>query len=1183
MCLKRIDIQGFKSFGDRIKLELHPGLSVVVGPNGSGKSNISDAVSWCLGEQRASLLRGSRMEDVIFAGSDKRKPVGLAEVTLTLDNGAKLFALPYEEISVTRRYYRSGESEFLINKVPCRLKDIQALFMDTGLGRGAYSLIGQGKVDEILSSRPEERRSVIEEAAGIVKFRHRKEEALRKLSAAQQDLNRISDIINELSGRIEPLAQQAETARQYKKLENEAWHLELALFKRDWQDLTTKAKEISRQLEQVKREFQDERPIIEEKLERARARLLSIEKNIGEARENAFAIESNLERVQNKITLVNEQISHQTTESQRVENELQESRAALQKLEFELTQEKEKLGNLKQAAAQVFSSAGDQELQRLEQAIEAHQELFQNLNTDLIDQLNQAANQRGIRNQAADRKEQLSQRLNHMRRIAGETSEAARTLGSSIDAAGNSLQKLEGSKQEISSGSRQAAEELKVLEQELSQLQSRLLAKKEETVAKHSRLKVLEENLSSRSGNGRPVRELLKASQESASGICGAVADLIKVPKGFETAIEAALGGALQNLVTETSAQAKAAIEYLKQQNLGRATFLPLDSLRPTPAGEWENKAMGLTGVIGLAADLIETEPKYRPVVALLLGRLVVVDTLDNAIQTAKQMQQRLRIVTLGGELFHPGGSLSGGGAVRNAGGMLHTRRERDELAQNVQELHVQIHELTEFQTQKQIQQRDLNGRLQDYQQQLVDLGLELQAAEMELSKANDELNRANQRSQESRWEIANIEQEIGHWVKTEAEAAAKLATLEQELAKLQDQLAATQAGLAADRDQKAQLEGTVHQEKVRQAELRQEILGLQKITDRLEKEYQDKKMSIASAEALLVHLNNRIRELEQQRSQLDQDLQRLGQEQSLALEDLKAKQAQQEAEAEALKQLENRWQRLQQQWQQTQEQIHILELQQARNQTELELLISRLQEYGIEDPTQITVEPVAGKRQAKADLQEMKGQMAALGPVNAAAEAEYQEVLERHRFLLGQKQDLEESRTSLEQLVEELNRLMSGQFENAFAIINQNFNTVFQQLFGGGGASMTLTGGDTLTCGIDITARPPGKKNQSLSLLSGGERALTAIALLFAILKYKPSPFCVLDEIEASLDEANVKRFADFLSRTSDEVQFIVVSHRKGTMERADALYGVTMDEAGVTRLLSLSLEEIKGNKRLA
>ncbi|MEW6696183.1 MAG: chromosome segregation protein SMC [Bacillota bacterium] len=1183
MCLKRIDIQGFKSFGDRIKLELHPGLSVVVGPNGSGKSNISDAVSWCLGEQRASLLRGSRMEDVIFAGSDKRKPVGLAEVTLTLDNGAKLFALPYEEISVTRRYYRSGESEFLINKVPCRLKDIQALFMDTGLGRGAYSLIGQGKVDEILSSRPEERRSVIEEAAGIVKFRHRKEEALRKLSAAQQDLNRISDIINELSGRIEPLAQQAETARQYKKLENEAWHLELALFKRDWQDLTTKAKEISRQLEQVKREFQDERPIIEEKLERARARLLSIEKNIGEARENAFAIESNLERVQNKITLVNEQISHQTTESQRVENELQESRAALQKLEFELTQEKEKLGNLKQAAAQVFSSAGDQELQRLEQAIEAHQELFQNLNTDLIDQLNQAANQRGIRNQAADRKEQLSQRLNHMRRIAGETSEAARTLGSSIDAAGNSLQKLEGSKQEISSGSRQAAEELKVLEQELSQLQSRLLAKKEETVAKHSRLKVLEENLSSRSGFMRPVRELLKASQESASGICGAVADLIKVPKGFETAIEAALGGALQNLVTETSAQAKAAIEYLKQQNLGRATFLPLDSLRPTPAGEWENKAMGLTGVIGLAADLIETEPKYRPVVALLLGRLVVVDTLDNAIQTAKQMQQRLRIVTLGGELFHPGGSLSGGGAVRNAGGMLHTRRERDELAQNVQELHVQIHELTEFQTQKQIQQRDLNGRLQDYQQQLVDLGLELQAAEMELSKANDELNRANQRSQESRWEIANIEQEIGHWVKTEAEAAAKLATLEQELAKLQDQLAATQAGLAADRDQKAQLEGTVHQEKVRQAELRQEILGLQKITDRLEKEYQDKKMSIASAEALLVHLNNRIRELEQQRSQLDQDLQRLGQEQSLALEDLKAKQAQQEAEAEALKQLENRWQRLQQQWQQTQEQIHILELQQARNQTELELLISRLQEYGIEDPTQITVEPVAGKRQAKADLQEMKGQMAALGPVNAAAEAEYQEVLERHRFLLGQKQDLEESRTSLEQLVEELNRLMSGQFENAFAIINQNFNTVFQQLFGGGGASMTLTGGDTLTCGIDITARPPGKKNQSLSLLSGGERALTAIALLFAILKYKPSPFCVLDEIEASLDEANVKRFADFLSRTSDEVQFIVVSHRKGTMERADALYGVTMDEAGVTRLLSLSLEEIKGNKRLA
>lgn len=1183
MCLKRIDIQGFKSFGDRIKLELHPGLSVIVGPNGSGKSNISDAISWCLGEQRASLLRGSRMEDVIFVGSDKRKPVGMAEVTLTLDNGAKLFSLPYEEISITRRFYRSGESEFLINKVPCRLKDIQALFMDTGLGRGAYSLIGQGKVDEILSSRPEERRTVIEEAAGIVKFRHRKEESLRKLSAAQQDLNRITDIVDELAGRIEPLAQQAASARQYKKLEDEAWRLELALFKRDWQDLTAKAREISRQLEQVKREFQDERPVIEEKLEHARARLLTIEESVREAREQAFVIDSNIERIRNKMTLVDEQISHQRSEGQRVENELQEARDALQKLTFELNQEKGKLVKLKQDTAKQISFASDKVLQRLEQEVEEKQELFQNLNTDLIDQLNQVANQRGLRNQAADRKEQLGQRLHHMRRLAGEALEKERALGTSIDVAGDKVEELDRQKQALTLANRQAEEDLKQLNQELSQIQSQLFSMKEEMVARHSRLKVLEENLSSHSGFMKPVRELLKASRAGHSGICGAVADLIRVPKGFETAIEAALGGALQNLVTETSSQAKAAIEFLKKQNMGRVTFLPLDSLRPTPAGEWEKKSLGFTGVIGLAAHLIETEAKYRPVVELLLGRLVVVDSLDNAIQVARQMQQRLRIVTLTGELFHPGGSLSGGGPVRNAGGMLHTRRERDELARNVQELHLQVHELTAKLTERQLRQRELTGRLQAYQQELVALGLELQAAEMELSKANDEFSRASRRSQESQWEIANIEQEIKHWSKIETEAAEKLAVLEQELEQLQAKLAVTQEELAAARDQKAQLEGTVHQEKVRQAELRQELLGLQKITDRLEKEYEDKKMSVASAESLLLHLNNRTRELAEQRSQLELDLQRLEQEQTLAQSNLKAKQTQHEAEAAALKQLENRWQKLQEQWQRTREQIHSLELQQARNQTELELLINRLAEYGIDDPMQIHVEPAASKRQAKADLQEMKGQMATMGPVNAGAEAEYQEVMERYRFLLGQKQDLEESRMSLEQLIEELSRLMSGQFENAFTVINRNFNTVFQQLFGGGGASMSLTGGDALTCGIEITARPPGKKNQSLSLLSGGERALTAIALLFAILKYKPSPFCVLDEIEASLDEANVKRFADYLSRTSAEVQFIVVSHRKGTMERADALYGVTMDEAGVTRLLSMSLEDLKGNKRLA
>lgn len=1186
MCLKRIDIQGFKSFGDRVKLELHQGLAVIVGPNGSGKSNISDAISWCLGEQRASSLRGSRMEDVIFAGSDKRKPVGMAEVTLTLENVSKIFSLPYDEVSVTRRLYRSGESEFLINKVPCRLKDIQALFMDTGLGRGAYSLIGQGKVDEILSSRPEERRSVIEEAAGIVKYRHRKEEALRKLSAAQQDLNRISDIINELAGRIEPLAEQAEKTRQFKKIQTDAWDLELSLFKRDWEDLTAKAKEISEQLEKLKNESIDERPLYEKELEQAKEKLLTIENSIRKGQERNLEIQTNLEKLSNRVALNNEQFDYQTNEQKRVNQEVKETSENIDELLQELNFERDKYTKLQLITAQQSKDENDCLLDKLEQEVKEKQEKFQNLNADLIDQFNLVANNRNIKNQAADRKEQLTQRLGHLRKIAQAVEEKETSLKLAIETAKGKVVELHGRKKSLEQQQQRAEEEQEQVNSQLSSVGDKLAIVKEEMVAKHSRLKVLEEQLHSHSGFMKPVRELLKATehrQGDVLGICGAVADIIQVPRGFETAIEAALGGALQNLVTETSSQAKAAIEYLKKHNLGRATFLPLDSLRPAPPGEWEKKALGLTGVIGLAADLIDIEAKYRSVVQLLMGRLVVVDTLDHAIQVARQMQQRLRIVTLTGELLNPGGSLSGGGQIRNASGMLHTRSERDDLAKKVKELHQQAHQLNGESAHKQQIQQQLMDELKQFQSELVNLGLEMQAAEMDLTRSNEDLKRVDERSIESLYEIENIEQEIKQWLHAEEEASAKLTIMEEELEHLQSEIALTQEELAATRASKTQLEERVHSEKVRQAELRQESIGLQKIIDRLEKEVKEKEHSLAAAKTMLVQLDSRKKQLVEQHTELSAAIQQWEQERIVVVEEMDKEQKQYQTAIQIVRELEKQLQELQEQWMQTGQKIHTLELQQARNQTELDLLLTRLEEFGSADPQEIKVEPVANKRLARADLQKLKTTMNEMGPINAAAEEEYKEVTERYNFLQGQQADLEESRASLQQLINELNRLMSSQFESAFKIINQNFTSVFQQLFGGGGAAMALTEGDPLTCGIEITARPPGKKNQTLSLLSGGERALTAIALLFAILKYKPSPFCVLDEIEASLDEANVKRFADYLSRTSEEVQFIVVSHRKGTMENADALYGVTMDEAGVTRILSMSLDENKGNKRLA
>ncbi|WP_238446396.1 chromosome segregation protein SMC [Desulforamulus ruminis] len=1178
-----MEIQGFKSFRERIKLELSPGLTVVVGPNGSGKSNITDAISWCLGEQRVSNLRGSRMEDVIFAGSDQRKPVGMAEVTLTLDNSARLFQLPYEEIAVSRRFYRSGESEYSINKVPCRLKDIHALFMDTGLGRGAYSLIGQGKVDEILSSRPEERRSIIEEAAGIVKYRHRKEEAVRKMQGATQDLNRVLDIISELETRLEPLSLQAEKTRQFNDLQKELRNWELSLFKRDWDDLHSRLKEIKGQLELAKKELNQEKPLYQEKYEETKGRLTALEEAVSAAREQVFELDRSIERQQNRLTLIQDQAGVQGEEARRLQQELQEAREGAKRILAEQAGEQEKLNQIQKEMDHSPDKEWEKQLTEMEQGLSRKQEQQEQLNGEMIDQLNVVANHRGNKNQAADRREQLNQRLKHLERIAGEAEAKKKGLQENVAESTGKISHLLERKKQISLDQEHTEKELKQSALELDSLQKQRSTAKEELIARQSRLKVLEEHFKSRSGFMRPVRELLRAP-DAPAGICGTVVDLIKVPAGFETALEAALGGALQNLVTETSNQAKEAIAFLKKRQLGRVTFLPLDSLRPAPPGEWEKRALDLPGIVGLAAKLVEVEPRYRSVVELLLGRLVVADTLENAIKAARRTEQRLRLVTLTGELFHPGGSLSGGGAVKNAGGLLHTRREREQLTQEVQELNLRVEELTAALAEKQRSQQHLTDRLQELQRVEGALELEIQACRLNLQQSREELDRADQHEQENQWEAAGVQEELARWAQRELKAAEDLAAAEAQLAALQDQLTETQEELASLRKRKSELEQTVQQMRIHRAERRQELLGLQKILERLQKELNEKNLFIATAEENLGNLSRKTAELGAQEEQIRQELYRMDQERTRAVQGLAGKQKQREALAQEVRQLEEKLEQLQEQWLQNNQRVHHLELQQERLQAELEFLSSRFLEKGIEDPADLVVEPVANKKQARWEIQRLKEQLEAIGPINPGAEEEYREVTERHAFLLGQKNDLEESHRSLEQLIGELNRLMASQFVQAFTIINKNFDRVFQQLFGGGGASMTLTEEDSLTCGIEIMARPPGKKNQNLSLLSGGERALTAIALLFAILEYKPSPFCVLDEIEASLDEANVRRFADYLANTSGEVQFIVISHRKGTMEKADTLFGVTMDGTGVTQLLSLSLDEYKqSGKRLA
>ncbi|MGI6224699.1 MAG: chromosome segregation protein SMC [Peptococcales bacterium] len=1183
MYLKRLEIQGFKSFADKVELEFNSGITVVVGPNGSGKSNVVDAIRWVLGEQSAKNLRGLRMDDIIFSGSSSRRPLGLAQVSLTLDNSTGMFPLDYNEVTVTRRLYRSGESEYLINKVPCRMKDIQQLFMDTGVGKEGFSVIGQGKIDEILSLKAEDRRSLIEEAAGIVKYRYRKKEAERKLDDTQQSLLRINDIVVELREQLGPLGEQAKKAQEYQgwKKELDQWEISLALEVIEESEKKEKEiKELLRSLEDNLTESNTKYHQISSQIEKERFQNQELNQTISSLQQKYYDLNTEIERQEHSIEMFQERIKGILAQLGRITTDLENyhhqeetifadiegKRNQLQKLNLDYKNaldivQKLTIAFSEQKGLQSNSSSTLEEYKS--QVIEFMQEKA-NIN-NLISKLDNEINLLGKRNILLEEKKvKLSDDLEKLKeqfKVFKEDKENLLRIKISYEAEQLQLERY-----------------LTDLNFNLARIKKDLEQKKLNYQQVASRLQVLEEMEETGDGYQQGVKSILELKNKNntlSSGIIGTVADIISVPKEMEVALETALGGALQNLITDDDQAAQRAINYLKLEKRGRATFLPLNTIKFQKA----NIKVDFPGVVGRAVDLINFEAKYEPIVEHLLGRVWVIKNLEALVAIGKKTNFAYRMVTLDGEIINPGGALTGGSFRKQKTGLLTRKRLIKELKDEICLLNQKINQIEQtikIKEQEQIEIINKIEKLRDNshnnQLNLADLESKEHYVQQEIKRLNEEryLYDLEQKDNEKHQIKINSEKEV---LSKELQIKVdEIANLEKGINSLQEslnELAAAQDGLIKD----------LNEEKIKTATLEQSLELAQEQLQKLENDLQN----ISSAK---IKLLGEKQELETKKWELEQEIQKTKKNVNSLTQQLAllGGQIQQEKEKrielqELVSSLENEIKQKQSAIERVKYEIYQHSMKLTKVEMEIAQSRERLKEQfscDYQEALNYRVE-IQNKRNVVKRINELKGYISDLGLINFAAITEYERVNERLEFLTEQLIDLTEAKDSLLKVIKDMDKIMIKKFKETFELVNKAFNTVFTEMFGGGSASLELSDADNLLeTGIEIIAEPPGKKAQTLSLLSGGERAMTAIALLFAILRIKPSPFCVLDEIEAALDEANVDRFSSFLKQYVQKTQFIVISHRKGTMEAADVLYGITIEEqTGVSKLISVRLNE--------
>ncbi|GKU82441.1 chromosome segregation protein SMC [Niallia sp. NCCP-28] len=1182
MFLKRLDCLGFKSFADRVSVDFVPGVTAVVGPNGSGKSNIIDAIRWVLGEQSAKSLRGSKMEDVIFGGSDTRNPVNFAEVTLTLENEDHFLPLDFHEVSITRRVYRSGDSEYLINKQTCRLKDIVDLFMDSGLGREAFSIISQGKVEEILNSKAEERRSIFEEAAGVLKYKTRKKKAETKLVETQGNLNRVNDILSELEGQVEPLKIQASIAKDYLEQKENLEQIEVALMVYDIEEAHQKYQEATNHLEKYKQEELTLSSLLqgkEAKMEEIKNHISALDESIDDLQAVLLLVSEELEKLEGKKEVLKERKKNATQNREQLEKNELELKNRVDELEKEKNKQQHLVSNLQVEAAQI-----EKKLKKNEQNLQLYSEnLEEKLETLKSDYFELLSEQAAAKNESNYIKQQLDTQTRRTTELEADNEKYIRERQIIFDQKQEIMKKIEKLSLELEEINSFFKEKLAVVNQtkgKLEKIEKSMYQSYQFIQQAKSRKEMLEELEDDYAGFFQGVKEILKARGKSLMGIHGAVAELMQVPKMYSVSMEIALGGSMQHIVVETEANGREAINFLKKNGYGRATFLPMNVIRGKMLAESQRHLIEKhPSYIGVAADLISYDSKYKEIIGSLLGNVVITKDLKGANEMAKLLQYRSRFVTLDGEIVNPGGSMTGGAIKQKSASILTRKGELEELKQKIFEMEktslkwedqlrngkellateeaslekLRLHEEDlRFQMQgkkddlKEIEfaERTMNEKLTQYDRNKTDFQKEKETIETRQKELLFLLN-------EQKKKIVVLEEEISELTEQKNEQSVSKDAVAKEIGELRVQDAAKKEQLAHAEEKLAALtlEWNENQKKWGSVTEDLELLSSEMTSSNSGEEYLETAASQKSGEKKeTIQLISSRRE---ERLKLQ-----------TVLEDLE------------METKENR--RIHRGMVQA---LKDEEIKLNRIDVELDTRLSQLREEylltyeGAKVDYPLTMEVDVARKKVKL----IKLAIEELGTVNLGAIEEYERVSERHDFLLEQKTDLENAKDTLYQVIDEMDDEMKKRFKETFDGIRIHFEPVFQSLFGGGRADLRLTNPeDLLNTGVEIVAQPPGKKLQNLGLLSGGERALTAIALLFSILKIRPVPFCILDEVEAALDEANVFRFSSYLKSYSSETQFIVITHRKGTMEEADVLYGVTMQESGVSKLVSVRISEM-------
>lgn len=1180
--LKRIEIAGFKSFADKTVIDFENSVTAVVGPNGSGKSNITEAIRWVLGEQSAKSLRGGKMPDIIFAGSDSRKPLNVAEVTVLLDNTDHYLPLDYQEISVTRRYRRTGESDFFINKQPCRLKDIQELFLDSGLGKESFSIISQGKVEAIFSSKPEDRRGIFEEAAGVLKYKQRKKKAEQKLFETEDNLSRVQDIIYELQEQLTPLAEQSEIAKKFLQLKEELTQTDIALMiteinvaKKEWEEKQTQLTQFNQELTKLATHIQSQEAVLSEKRKQNAKKDRQIEKG----QQSLLALSERLKQAEGQKDVLIERTKHTQKSTQEYQASLAEAQkkvAHFEELQEKLTKETtEKETEIQEAQQQLMKTQ-----QELEKYQKSTKELLSELRDQYVDLMQEQAN--------------VGNELKYLeRQYLQETSKSKQTLAKQSEVEASVLA-LSSQKQELSEKQANLQQALVKNQHELEEVQTKgktvqtkltneqpkmyqLMNQVQQLKARQKSLQEIQENYF---GFYQGVRLVLQHKQQ-LSGIVGAVAELIDVPSSFTLAIETALGGAAQHVIVENEHDARQAITYLKKQRGGRATFLPLTTIKPRqlPAHVL-SQAAAVDGFLGIASEQVTFPAEIQTVVHNLLGTILLAKDLTSANAIAQTIRYQYRVVSLEGDVMNVGGSMTGGANKRgNQGSLFSQNQELKQLTAEYEQADQQLQNQEKIVQELQTKVADLSQKQEKLRTQNEQLRFEEQEITNQLQNITNDLARFEKEKQLSNFETRELQQFIETYQKQQAELTARQKEIEQQRQQIDEEIKSLNQESDQMEEKRSQVQARKAQEQADLAVLKEQFnhLQIQLRGARVQKnEALERQTSLEQQLATLTadfsdheiteeSLASQITELAQQREELQAEL--------VAVKE------QRERTQKEIDQLETVLaEKNQQQKQQLTEQSK-LEVQKDRAEMLLDHQLSYLQtEYQISFEKAVTdYQPTSDIVSSRTKVAVLKEQIADLGPVNIRSIEQFEQVNERHTFLATQRDDLLSAKNQLFETMEEMDAEVRARFKEVFEAIRQEFKVVFPNMFGGGRAELVLTDpSDLLKTGIEIEVQPPGKKLQSLSLLSGGERALTAIALLFSIIRVCPVPFCILDEVEAALDEANVKRFGRYLSDFQDDTQFIVVTHRKGTMVAADVLYGVTMQESGVSKIVSVRMEDI-------